>query len=266
MSALAELPRGKVSRGQVSRGQVAIRDLTKSFVINGRPLPVLKGLNVDIRSGECLVIVGASGSGKTTLLRVLAGLEQLDGGSVLIDDEPVRGVGNERAVIFQEPRLMPWQTVLGNVAFGLEVRGASRATAEERARRYISLVGLGDFADAYPKQLSGGMAQRVGIARALTVQPEILLLDEPLGALDAMTKMTMQEELVRIWREEKVTMIMVTHDLEEAVYLADRVLVLPKERGAAVRLIDIDLPRPRDRSESRFVRFREELLREFGLH
>lgn len=266
MSALAELPRGQVSGGQASRGHVAIRDLSKSFVINGRPLPVLKGLNVDIRSGECLVIVGASGSGKTTLLRVLAGLEQFDSGTVLIDGEPVRGVGNERAVIFQEPRLLRWQTVLGNVAFGLEVRGVSRTTAEERARRYISLVGLGDFADAYPKQLSGGMAQRVGIARALTVQPEILLLDEPLGALDAMTKMTMQEELVRIWREENVTMIMVTHDLEEAVYLADRVLVLPKERGAAVRLIDVDLQRPRDRSESRFVRYREELLREFGLH
>lgn len=261
MSAVA-----RISREQAIRGEVAIRDLSKSFVINGRPLTVLRGLNVDIRAGECLVIVGASGSGKTTLLRVLAGLEQSDGGTVLIDGEPIRGVGTERAVIFQEPRLLPWQTVLGNVAFGLEVRGVSRQSAEERARHYISLVGLSDFADAWPKQLSGGMAQRVGIARALTVQPEILLLDEPLGALDAMTKITMQEELVRIWREENVTMVMVTHDLEEAVYLADRVLVLPKERGAAARLIDVDLPRPRDRSESRFVRYREELLREFGLH
>lgn len=251
---------------QTVRGEVAIRDLSKSFAINGRSLTVLRGLNVDIRSGECLVIVGASGSGKTTLLRVLAGLEQADGGAVLIDGKPIRGVGTERAVIFQEPRLLPWQTVLGNVAFGLAVRGVSRQSAEERARHYISLVGLSDFADAFPKQLSGGMAQRVGIARALTVQPEILLLDEPLGALDAMTKITMQEELVRIWSEENVTMIMVTHDLEEAVYLADRVLVLPKERGAPARLIDVDLPRPRDRSESRFVRYREELLREFGLH
>ena len=185
---------------------------------------------------------------------------------VLIDGEPVDGVGTERAVIFQEPRLLPWLTVLGNVAFSLEVRGEPRIEAEERARSYIALVGLGDFADAYPKQLSGGMAQRVGIARALTVQPEILLLDEPLGALDAMTKLTMQEELARIWSEENVTMIMVTHDLEEAIYLADRVLVLPKEKGSSARLIDINLPRPRDRSESRFVRYREELLREFGLH
>jgi sulfonate transport system ATP-binding protein len=251
---------------QTPRGEVAIRQLAKSFAINGRSLTVLKGLNLDIRSGECLVIVGASGSGKTTLLRVLAGLEQSDSGTVLISGQPIRGVGTDRAVIFQEPRLLPWQTVLGNIAFGLEVRGSPRAAAERKARRYLQLVGLGDFIDAYPRQLSGGMAQRVGIARALTVQPEILLLDEPLGALDAMTKITMQEELARIWSEENVTMIMVTHDLEEAVYLADRVLVLPKERGAASRLIDIDLPRPRDRSESRFVRYREDLLREFGLH
>ena len=251
---------------QGPRGEVTIRELSKSFTISGRPLTVLKGLSLDIRSGECLVIVGASGSGKTTLLRVLAGLEQFDSGTVLIGGFPIRGVGTDRAVIFQEPRLLPWQTVLGNIAFGLEVRGSPRATAERKARRYIQLVGLGDFIDAYPRQLSGGMAQRVGIARALTVQPEILLLDEPLGALDAMTKITMQEELARIWSEENVTMIMVTHDLEEAVYLADRVLVLPKERGADVRMIDVDLPRPRDRSESRFVRYREELLREFGLH
>lgn len=248
------------------RGEVSIRDLSKSFAINGRSLNVLKGLSLDVEPGECLVIVGASGSGKTTLLRVLAGLEQADGGRVLIDGAPVSGVGAERAVIFQEPRLLPWLTVLGNVAFGLEVRGAPRAEAEERARGYIRLVGLGDFADAYPRQLSGGMAQRVGIARALTVQPEILLLDEPLGALDAMTKITMQEELARIWREENVTMIVVTHDLEEAIYLADRVLILPREKGGTPRLIDIDLPRPRDRSEARFVRHREALLREFGLH
>jgi ABC-type nitrate/sulfonate/bicarbonate transport system ATPase subunit len=248
------------------RGEVSIRDLSKSFALNGRSLTVLKGLSLDIRPGECLVIVGASGSGKTTLLRVLAGLEAADGGRVLIDGDEIAGVGADRAVIFQEPRLLPWRTVLGNVAFGLEAQGQSRPEAEQRARGYIALVGLGEFADAYPRQLSGGMAQRVGIARALTVQPEILLLDEPLGALDAMTKIAMQEELARIWSEENVTMVMVTHDLEEAIYLADRVLVLPKEKSRAARLIDIDLPRPRDRSESRFVRYREELLREFGLH
>jgi ABC-type nitrate/sulfonate/bicarbonate transport system ATPase subunit len=251
---------------QAQRGEVAIRDLSKSFSINGRNLSVLRNLNLHIESGESLAIVGASGSGKTTLLRILAGLEEADSGGVLIDGQPIDGVGTERAVIFQEPRLLPWLSVLGNVAFPLEIRGMPKPEARRLAKRYIQLVGLTEFAEAYPAQLSGGMAQRVGIARALAVQPEILLLDEPFGALDAMTKITMQEELARIWREENVTMILVTHDLEEAVYLAGRVLVLPKDKGGRVRDIRIDLPRPRNRSESRFVKFREELLAEFGLH
>ena len=157
------------------RGEVTIRDLSKTFNINGRPLNVLKGVNLHIHGGECLAIVGASGSGKTTLLRVLAGLEEADQGRVLIDGEPVHGVDTERAVIFQEPRLLPWRTVIENVAFPLEVRGLSRDEARRRARRYVQLVGLGDFTEAYPSQLSGGMAQRVGIARALAIQPEILL-------------------------------------------------------------------------------------------
>jgi NitT/TauT family transport system ATP-binding protein/sulfonate transport system ATP-binding protein len=223
------------------KGEVTIRDLSKSFSLDGETLTVLKGINLDIRGGESLAIVGASGSGKTTLLRVLAGLEEPDTGDVLIDGAPVHGLGRERAVIFQEPRLLPWLTVLDNVAFGLEVQGVPKSEAAERARRYIRLVGLAEFETAWPRQLSGGMAQRVGIARALTVQPEILLLDEPLGALDAMTKMTMQEELTRIWHEEKVTIVLVTHDLEEAIFLADRVLVLPGTKGDAIRLIDYPL-------------------------
>ena len=248
------------------RGEVTVRDLSKSFALNGQRLPVLRNLHLDIRGGEALAIVGPSGCGKTTLLRVLAGLEQPDQGTVLIDGHPVQGVGTERAIIFQEPRLLPWLTVLENVGFGLEVRGHTAAEAAARARHYIRLVGLSEFETAYPRQLSGGMAQRVGIARALTVQPEILLLDEPLGALDAMTKLTMQEELARIWREEKVTMVLVTHDLEEAIYLADRVLVLPREKGSAPRIIDVDLPRPRGRSEGPFVKMRKRLMEEFGLH
>jgi NitT/TauT family transport system ATP-binding protein/sulfonate transport system ATP-binding protein len=249
-----------------SRGEVTIHDLAKSFALNGQRLQVLKDLNLNIEPGQSLAIVGASGSGKTTLLRVLAGLETADDGKVLIDGEPIRGVGTERAVIFQEPRLLPWLTVLDNVAFGLETQGVDKEQAKTRARHYIRLVGLQEFETAYPRQLSGGMAQRVGIARALTVQPEILLLDEPLGALDAMTKITMQEELARIWHDEKVTMILVTHDLEEAIFLADRVLVLPKQRGAAPRLIEVDLPRPRNRNEPGFVDMRRRLMAEFGLH
>ncbi|WP_077963636.1 ABC transporter ATP-binding protein [Ensifer adhaerens] len=250
----------------LGRGEVTIRHLSKSYRLNGAPLPVLRNINLHIRSGETLAIVGASGSGKTTLLRVLAGLEDPDDGEVLIDGKLTRGVGTDRAVIFQEPRLLPWLTVLDNVGFGLETRGLSRAEARDRARRYVQLVGLQPFEGAYPRQLSGGMAQRVGIARALAVQPEILLLDEPLGALDAMTKISMQQELARIWRDEDVTTVLVTHDLEEAIYLADRILILPREKGGEPRLIEIDLPRPRDRSARAFVRQREELLGVFGLH
>ncbi|MDK4724395.1 ABC transporter ATP-binding protein [Rhizobium phaseoli] len=250
----------------IRRGEVTIRHLSKSYKLNGSRLQVLKDINLHIRSGESLAIVGASGSGKTTLLRVLAGLEDSDTGDVLVDGKAISGVGAERAVIFQEPRLLPWLTVLDNIAFGLETRGLSREQARARARQYVKLVGLQQFEAAYPRQLSGGMAQRVGIARALAVQPEILLLDEPLGALDAMTKIGMQQELARIWRDEDVTTILVTHDLEEAIYLADRILILPREKGAEPRLIDIDLPRPRDRSAPEFVRHREDLLNLFGLH
>ncbi|TCQ06123.1 NitT/TauT family transport system ATP-binding protein/sulfonate transport system ATP-binding protein [Rhizobium sp. PP-F2F-G36] len=248
-----------------ARGEVTIRNLSKSYAINGRPFPVLERVSHHIEAGEVLSIVGASGSGKTTLLRVLAGLEEADHGEVFIDGKSVRGVGADRAVVFQEPRLLPWLTVLDNVAFPLENRGAGKAEARRRAHHYVDLVGLTDFSEALPAQLSGGMAQRVGIARALAVKPEILLLDEPFGALDAMTKITMQEELARIWREEKVTMILVTHDLEEAIYLADRVLILPKEKGVRAREIAIDLPRPRNRSEAGFVKLREQLLNAFGL-
>lgn len=248
------------------RGEVTIRHLSKSYRLNGAPLQVLRDINLHVRSGESLAIVGASGSGKTTLLRILAGLEDSDTGEVLVDGKAVRGVGTERAVIFQEPRLLPWLDVLDNVSFGLETSGLSREQARGRARHYVKLVGLQQFEAAYPRQLSGGMAQRVGIARALAVQPEILLLDEPLGALDAMTKIGMQQELARIWRDEDVTTILVTHDLEEAIYLADRILILPREKGGEPRLIEIDLPRPRDRSAQEFVRHREELLNLFGLH
>jgi len=247
------------------RGVVTIRDLSKSFTLNGGRLNVLRGVNLTVAGGESLAIVGPSGSGKTTLLRVLAGLEPADSGTVLIDGSPVEGSGRERAVIFQEPRLLPWLPVLDNVAFGLEVRGVTRFSALDRARHYIRLVGLADFEDALPRQLSGGMAQRVGIARALTVQPEILLLDEPLGALDALTKLVLQQELARIWADEMVTMILVTHDLEEAIFLSDRILILPRDADGQVRLIENHLDRPRDRNEAAFVAQRRRLMAEFGL-
>ncbi|EOH0514857.1 ABC transporter ATP-binding protein [Vibrio furnissii] len=248
------------------RGAISVRNLSKSFVLNGQRLNVLNNLNINLKAGKVLAIVGPSGCGKTTLLRLLAGLEEPDKGEVTIDAQPVHGLGRERAVIFQEPRLLPWLSVLDNVSFGLEVQGVSKDKAREVARDTLRLVKLAEFEHAWPGQLSGGMAQRVGIARALAVQPEILLLDEPLGALDAITKIKMQEELVRIWQEENITMILVTHDLEEAIYLADQVLILPKEQGGKPKQLDIDLPRPRERSQQDFVGLRQSLMTEFGLH
>ena len=192
--------------GDILRGEVTVRGLTKSFALNGHELNVLtRSRPRRARRRRRSPSSAPAARARPRCCGCSPGLEDADSGEVLIDDVPVQGIGTERAVIFQEPRLLPWLTVLGNVAFGLEVRGLSRSDAEARARHYIRLVGLGEFADALPRQLSGGMAQRVGIARALTVQPEILLLDEPFGALDAMTKITMQEELARIWREERVT-------------------------------------------------------------
>lgn len=248
-----------------ARGEVAVRNLSKSYPLNGQIRPVLRDLDLTVASGEVLAIVGPSGCGKTTLLRLLAGLEAPERGRVLIDGQPVAGVGGDRAVIYQEPRLLPWLTVLDNVAFGLDLRGVPAPEARERARHYIRLVGLAEFEGAWPRQLSGGMAQRVGIARALTVRPRILLLDEPLGALDAMTRLTMQDELTRIWRDERVTMVLVTHDLEEAIFLADRVLVLSSD-GTAPAVIGVDLPRPRDRNAPGFVDLRRALMARFGLH
>jgi sulfonate transport system ATP-binding protein len=244
---------------------LVIKGLAKSFVIDDRAHPVFSGVDLAIESGEFVAIVGESGSGKTTLLRIIAGLEAADAGSVMLGDKRVHGVGTERGMVFQEPRLLPWLTVRKNVALGLELRGLPRPAIERAVREFLDLVGLEKFASAYPGQLSGGMAQRVGIARALATSPEILLLDEPLGALDAMTRLRMQRELERIWQERRVTMIMVTHDIEEAVTLADRIVVLSGGRHGVGQVIAVELPRPRERSGTEFGKIREALLREFHL-
>jgi sulfonate transport system ATP-binding protein len=243
-----------------------IRELEKSFVIDGRIHAVLRRLDLAIQRGEFVVIVGESGSGKTTLLRIIAGLEAADHGSVAVDGQCVSGVGTERGMVFQEPRLLPWLSVRKNVSIGLELRHLAKPEIERKVDAFLNLVGLAGFASAYPSQLSGGMAQRVGIARALVTNPDILLLDEPLGALDAMTKIRMQRELERIWQEQGVTMIMVTHDIEEAVYLADKVVIMSKEDASIREIIPVSLPRPRDRSAKPFSEVREALLNEFHLN
>jgi sulfonate transport system ATP-binding protein len=254
-----------MSDARAEPSSLEIRNLAKSFVVNGRVHPVFSRFDLDIERGEFVAIVGESGSGKTTLLRIIAGLETADGGSVAVGGRYVDGVGSERGMVFQEPRLLPWLTVRKNVSLGLELRNLPRPAIDRTVAEFLDLVGLGQFASAYPSQLSGGMAQRVGIARALATDPEILLLDEPFGALDAMTRLRMQSELERIWQERNLTMIMVTHDIEEAVYLADKVIVMSSARAGIGEAITVSLPRPRDRSCGEFVEVREALLRQFNL-
>lgn len=245
-------------------GGIAIRNLNKSFELEGRTLPVLQDINLSIQPGEFLALVGSSGCGKTTLLRILLGLEKGYHGSVFLDGVPIVGPSSERGIVFQEHRLLPWLTVAQNVGFGLR----ELKDAQEKRRRVgeaLQLVGLEAFENAYPGQLSGGMAQRAAIARALVNKPRVLLLDEPLGALDALTRLRMQRELDVLVRKEKVTTVLVTHDIEEALYLADRVIVLSARPGRIKRELVVSLARPRDRDSREFLSLKEELLAEFHL-
>jgi sulfonate transport system ATP-binding protein len=249
-----------MSRSSQSAGLV-IENLRKTYTQGDRRLTALTRVTLAVRAGEFVVVVGASGCGKSTLLRIVAGLERGEEGRVSLGGEAIRGTSVERGVVFQEHRLFPWLTVEENVGFGL-----SHLPSAERRRavdEHIALVGLSGFEKAYPHQLSGGMAQRVAIARALSVRPRVLLLDEPFGALDFFTRMQMQDEVLRIWQAEGTTMILVTHDIDEAVFLADRVVVLSERPGTVRRIVPIALHRPRDRTSPEFGRLRASIYREF---
>jgi len=229
----------------VSEALLAVEGLRMAYPRPGGRLPVLDGVTFEVKEGEFVCLVGPSGCGKTTLLRLIAGLERPTGGRVRLDgvevDRPRRPVG----VVFQEPTLMAWRTVEENVALPLEVAGVPRERARRESRALLDLVGLSGFERAYPAQLSGGMAQRVALARALAHGPRLLLLDEPFGALDALTRERMAQELLRIWRASRKTALMVTHSVPEAVLLADRVLVLGPRPATIVAEVAVDLPRPR---------------------
>jgi NitT/TauT family transport system ATP-binding protein len=213
------------------------------------------GVSLDVHEGEFLSIVGPSGCGKSTFLNAIDGLLPVSGGSLTLDGRPIDRPGRDRAMVFQQPNLLPWRTVMGNVVYGLELQGLPMAKARKQARHFIALVGLEGFADAYPSELSGGMQQRVNLARALAIDPEMLLLDEPFAALDAQTREFMQLELLRIWSETRKTAIFITHDIKEAVYLADRVVVFSARPGRVRQIYQIDLPRPRSLSLKREQRF-----------
>ncbi len=241
-------------------GSLVIEELHKKFHVGAGEVIALRDINLQIREGEFISIVGSSGCGKSTLLRIIAGLENGHSGTVRLGDRRVSGPGLDRGMIFQEHRLLPWLTVEENVAFALNGR-----TPEDKrlVREQLELVGLSGFARAHPHQLSGGMAQRVAIARALINQPKLLLLDEPFGALDALTRIQMQQEILRIWEVERTTMLLVTHDIDEAIYLGDRVVILSSRPGTVKRIVPVELPRPRDRSSYEFVQIRKEIYTEF---
>jgi NitT/TauT family transport system ATP-binding protein len=205
----------------------------------------LRGIDFSVHRREFVCVIGPSGCGKSTLIRILAGLEKASSGQVLLDGAPVAGPGRDRGMVFQGYSLFPWLSVKRNVMFGPLMAGSSRTMAESRAREWLELVGLTKFADAYPHQLSGGMRQRVAIARALANEPRILLMDEPFGALDAQTRSKMQKHLLDIWRNVDITVLFITHDLDEAVYLADRILVLKPHPGEVQEVIEVPVPRPR---------------------
>ena len=233
----------------------------KRFDANGTEVVALDRLDLDVRPGEFLSIIGGSGCGKSTFLRILAGLERNDAGTVTVDGRRVEGPSLERGIMFQDSRLLPWFTVERNVALALG--RVPRPEARARVAEVLRRVGLAGFEKAYPHQLSGGMAQRAAIARVLVNRPRVLLLDEPFGALDALTKIQMQEELLRLWQVERPTVILVTHDIEEAVFLGDRVAIMSARPGTVRRFVDVDLPRPRDRSDAAFAAVRRRIHAQF---
>jgi len=226
--------------------RLRIENLDKTFTRPGKPpIDALRGIAMSIREGEFVSIVGASGSGKSTLLRIIDGLLPASAGAVYVDDQPVTGPGRDRAMAFQQDSLLPWKTVIENVAYGLRLGGTPRAKAHAVAQRFVDLTGLAGFENSYPHQLSGGMRQRVNIARALAVDPKSLLLDEPFAALDAQTREIMQTELLRIWQESRKTVLLITHQIDEAVFLSEYVVVLSARPGTVRATIPVPISRPR---------------------
>jgi NitT/TauT family transport system ATP-binding protein len=222
-----------------------VRDLHKTFGTNGSGHVAFEKMSLDVHRREFICIIGPSGCGKSTFIRIVAGLEDSSGGEILIDGNPVCGPGPDRGMVFQGYTLFPWRTVKQNVMFGLKMRGQDSSTADAEARQWLDMVGLGKFESSYPHELSGGMKQRVAIARALANEPRILLMDEPFGALDALTRCKMQSYLMQIWKKVDVTVLFITHDLEEACYLADRIVVMGTNPGRVLEVIENPMPRPR---------------------
>ena len=251
-----------VAAAAVEASSLRVREVRKSF-----PVPedsaarrlALEGVSLAVAAGELISLVGPSGCGKSTLLRLIAGLDAPDSGELSVGSEAITEPNAERGLVFQDPNLFPWLTVRRNIEAGLVARHVLREQRHE-VEEFMRLVGLEGFGNAYPHHLSGGMAQRVALARALINHPKVLLLDEPLGALDAFTRMRMQDEVLRLWQARRTTMLLVTHDIDEAIYMSDRIVIMTQRPGRIERTIPVALDRPRDRSSSDFLQLRGEIL------
>lgn len=248
--------------GMAESNEVRFENVDKVFPLDGEYLEVLDTINLNIKSGEFISIVGNSGCGKSTLLKMLVGLDSPTKGKIIVGDRVVSEPRADVGMVFQEARLFPWLSIEKNISFGI-ANNVARENRQRIVKEAIELVGLHGFEKAYPAQLSGGMQQRASIARALVGEPEVLLLDEPFGALDAFTRITMQNEVLKIWEKEKRTMILVTHDIDEAIFLSDRIVILSERPGSIKEIINVDLPRPRDRSRQEFLNIRKKILTSF---
>jgi NitT/TauT family transport system ATP-binding protein len=243
---------------------LALQNVSQAFLLQDELLPVLQDITLDIQPGEFVALLGPSGCGKSTLLRLIAGLEPPRGGRILADGAPITGPDPSRVVVFQDPTLYPWRTVWDNAALGLEARGILRSH-RHRVDQALELVGLKAFASALPHQLSGGMAQRAALARALVNDPRLLILDEPLGKLDSLTRLTMQGELLSLWQRAGFTALMVTHDIEEALFLATRVVVFSDRPARVIEELPVDRPYPRRRDDPALVKLRQRILERLGM-
>ena len=251
--------------GNDSIVKLKIENVYKEYNTRKGKTVALNGINLDIKENEFICVVGPSGCGKSTLLNAIAGLHEPTSGSIYLDGNLIKGPGVERGVVFQQYALFPWRTVLKNVMFGLEIKKTPKDEAEKIAMKYIKSVGLEGFEHAYPKELSGGMKQRVAIARAYAVNPEVLLLDEPFGALDAQTRVQLQQELLTTWEQDKKTCFFITHDVDEAVILAQRVVIMSARPGRIKRIVDIDMPYPRTqdiKTSPKFIELKNEIWNE----
>ncbi|ADI74840.1 ABC transporter related protein [Methanohalobium evestigatum Z-7303] len=243
-------------------GKVSVENVSQYFINReGYKTQALKDLNLEIKDKEFVCIIGPSGCGKTTLLRIIAGLENPSNGEVTLDGEKIIEPDPKRGMVFQEYSLFPWRTVIRNITFGPEMQGMDKNKSQEIAEEYLKLVGLEQFKNSYPYELSGGMRQRVAIARALANDPEVLLMDEPFGSLDAQTRNVLQSELLDIWEKKQITIAFVTHSVDEAVFLADKIVMLTSRPGKIKDIIDVNLPRPRNRTSPDTNQFRDRVLK-----